>query len=126
MPECFELGGKDERQRALRFRKVAEPNLVAGLTLTGAMRKRLEKSNQTKPARVAVDRAELVGAILIDDLVDSETGEVIAAANTRITDEVLNTADEAGIETIALATSVDKLSRAPTPAPKRSFARRRP
>jgi len=94
---------EDERQRALRFRKVAEPNLVAGLTLTGAMRKRLGKSDLAKPARVAVDRAELVGAILVDDLVDSETGEVIAAANTRITDEVLNTADEAGIDTVALA-----------------------
>jgi DNA-directed RNA polymerase subunit beta len=91
------------RQKALRFRKIAEPTLVAGLTLTSAMQKRLEKATAGKPARVAVEREQLIGAILVDDLVDSETGEVIAPANSRITDDLLNQAEEAGFDTLGLA-----------------------
>jgi DNA-directed RNA polymerase subunit beta len=94
---------ENERQKALRFRKVAEPTLVAGLTLTDAMRKRLEKATVGKPARVAIERPELIGAILVDDLVDSETGEVIAAANSRITDDLLRVAEEARIDTLSVA-----------------------
>ena len=92
-----------ERQKAMRFRKVAEPHLVAGLTLNNAMRKRLEKATPEKPARVAVERSELIGAILVSDLIDQETGEVIAAANSRITDDLLNSADDAGIDVLRLA-----------------------
>ncbi len=44
-----------------------------------------------------------MGAIVVDDLVDDETGEVIVAANSRVTDEVLAAAEEAGIKTISLA-----------------------
>ncbi len=92
-----------ERQKAMRFRKIAEPHLVAGLTLNDSMRKRLDKATLEKPARVAVERAELIGAIIVDDLVDKETGEVIAAANTRVTDDVLALAEEAGIDALSLA-----------------------
>jgi DNA-directed RNA polymerase subunit beta len=91
------------RQKALRFRKVAEPTLFAGLTLNKAMQKRLGTATVAKPAKVAVDRESLVGAIVVDDLVDEETGEVLVAANARVTDEVLAQAEEAGIDVISLA-----------------------
>jgi DNA-directed RNA polymerase subunit beta len=94
---------ENERQKALRFRKVAEPTLFAGLSLDNAMQKRLEKATIEKPAKVAVTREELVGAIVVDDLVDQETGEVIVAANSRVTDEVLAQAEEVGIDVISLA-----------------------
>ena len=94
---------ENERQKALRFRKVAEPMLFAGLTLDTAMEKRLSKTTANKPAKVAVDRADLVGAIVVDDLVDPETGEVIVAANSRVTDDVLVQAEEAGLDVLSLA-----------------------
>ncbi len=92
-----------ERQKALRFRRVAEPTLFAGLSLDANMHKRLEKATVDKPAKVAVSSEDLVGAIVVDDLVDSETGEVIVAANSRVTDEVLAQAEEAGIKVVSLA-----------------------
>ncbi|MCG6962622.1 MAG: DNA-directed RNA polymerase subunit beta [Acidobacteria bacterium] len=94
---------EDERQQALRFRKVSTPSLFAGLVLDAAMRKRLEKTTATRPAEVAVDRESLIGALLVDDLIDPETGEVLAPANSRITSELLNMADEAGSPTLAMA-----------------------
>ncbi|MBD3871475.1 MAG: DNA-directed RNA polymerase subunit beta, partial [Acidobacteria bacterium] len=50
-----------ERQKALRFRKVAEPTLFAGLSLDKNMRKRLEKATVDKPTKVAVTRDDLLG-----------------------------------------------------------------
>ena len=97
------LDVENERQKALRFRKVAEPTLFAGLSLDKNMRRRLEKATMDKPSKVAVTRDDLLGAIVVDDLVDDETGEVIVAANSRVTDEVLAAAEEAGINTISLA-----------------------
>ena len=97
------LDVEDERQKALRFRKVAEPTLFAGLSLDKAMQKRLQKATIAKPAKVAVNREELIGAIVVDDLIDQETGEVIVPANARVTDDVLAQADEAGIDTISVA-----------------------
>ena len=94
---------EDERQKALRFRKVAEPTLFAGLSLDKAMIKRLQNATIKKPAKVAVSREDLIGAIVVDDLVDQETGEVIVPANARVTDDVLAQADEAGIDTISVA-----------------------
>ena len=67
------------------------------------MRAKLEKATVDKPAKIKVDRDELIGAIVVDDLVDPETGEVIAAANTRVTEELLAQADEAGLNKLALA-----------------------
>ena len=94
---------EQERQKALRFRRVAQPALFAGLLLDDAMSKRLEKATVADPAAVAVERTQLVGAILVDDLVDPETGEVIAAANTRVTEEVLNLVEEAGLNRLGMA-----------------------
>jgi len=94
---------ENDRQKALRFRKIAEPNLFAGLKLDDAMRAKLEKATVDKPAKIRVDRDDLIGAIVVDDLVDPETGEVIAAANSRVTEELLAQADEAGLDKLALA-----------------------
>jgi DNA-directed RNA polymerase subunit beta len=92
-----------ERQRAQRFRKAATPPLFAGLSLDNALIKRLQKTTPDKPTRVGVNRADLIGAIVVDDLVNAETGEVVAPANTRLTDEVLEMAEEVGIEVLSLA-----------------------
>ncbi len=92
-----------ERQKALRFRKVALPTLFCGLTLDKAMEKRLKDKTVANPAKVAVSREDLIGAIVVDDLVDQETGEVVVTANARVTDDVLAQADEAGIDVISLA-----------------------
>ena len=94
---------ENDRQKALRFRKVAEPTLFAGLKLNDTMRAKLEKATVEKPAKIKVDREDLIGAIVVDDLVDPETGEVIAAANSRVTEELLAQADEAGLDRLALA-----------------------
>ncbi len=94
---------ENDRQKALRFRKIAEPNLFAGLKLNDTIRAKLEKATVEKPAKIKVDREDLIGAIVVDDLVDSETGEVIAAANSRVTEELLAQADEAGLDKLALA-----------------------
>ncbi len=94
---------ENDRQKALRFRRVAEPTLFAGLKLNDAVRAKLEKATVEKPAKIKVDRDDLIGAVVVDDLVDPETGEVIAAANSRVTEELLAQADEAGLKKLALA-----------------------
>jgi len=94
---------ENDRQKALRFRRVAEPTLFAGLKLNDAIRAKLEKATVEKPAKIKVDRDDLIGAVVVDDLVDPETGEVIAAANSRVTEELLAQADEAGLNKLALA-----------------------
>jgi DNA-directed RNA polymerase subunit beta len=94
---------ENDRQKALRFRRVAEPTLFAGLKLNDDVRAKLEKATVEKPAKIKVDRDDLIGAVVVDDLVDPETGEVIAAANSRVTEELLAHADEAGLNKLALA-----------------------
>jgi len=94
---------EQERQKALRFRKVATPSLFAGLVLDNATQERLAAADVEKPAETSVHRSDLVGAVVVDDLVDPETGEVLAPANSRVTEELLNQADEAGIDTLQLA-----------------------
>ena len=92
-----------ERQKALRFRKVATPTLFAGLKLDDAMRKRLARATPDKPTKVTVSRSDMLGSILVDDLVDPETGEVLASANTRVTEDLISMAEEAGLTNLALA-----------------------
>jgi DNA-directed RNA polymerase subunit beta len=97
------LDVEEERQKTLRFRKVATPALFAGLLLDDAMRKRLSGATVEKPAKVVVDRADLIGAIVVDDLVNTETGEVVVTANSRITEDMLAMAEEIGISSLSLA-----------------------
>ncbi len=92
-----------ERQKSMRFRKVANPVLFAGLVLNQDLRQRLEDTSPARPLELDVDRIELVGAILVDDLVNPETGEVVAVANTRITEDLLATAEEAGLDRLNVA-----------------------
>jgi len=92
-----------ERQKALRFRKVATPTLFAGLALDEPMARRLSGVEPSSPTPVAVNRIDLVGAVVVDDLVNAETGEVIAPANSRVTEDLLSMADEAGITSLSLA-----------------------
>ncbi|NOZ79483.1 MAG: DNA-directed RNA polymerase subunit beta [Acidobacteria bacterium] len=94
---------EDERQKALRFRKVLTPTLFAGLTLDERLRTRLAKATPQAPAEVAVGREGLIGAILVDDLVDPETGEVLAATNSRVTEDLIAMAEEAGLKMISVA-----------------------
>ena len=58
---------EDERQKALRFRKVAEPALFAGLSLDKNMITRLKKTKIGKPTKVTVGREDLVGAISLNN-----------------------------------------------------------
>ncbi len=99
--EILEL--EERRQKALRYRRSREPQLFAGLVLDDALRARLEKATSSRPAQVAVSREDLLGAILLDDLVDPDTGEVVAAANARVTDELLAAAEAAGYRELDLA-----------------------
>ncbi len=94
---------EERRQQALRFRRAKNPQLFAGLVLDDALVKRLSKATEAKPASIQVNREDLVGAILLDDIVDPETGEVVAPANSRITDEILTAALEAGQVELSLA-----------------------
>jgi DNA-directed RNA polymerase subunit beta len=92
-----------ERQKALRFRKVATPALFAGLMLDDKLQKKLEKATAAKPTKISVSWDDLIGAVLVDDLIDMETGEVVAAANTRLTEDLIKTAEEAGLSSLQLA-----------------------
>lgn len=94
---------EEQRQKALRFRKVSLPTLFAGLVLDDSMKRRLEKATLEKPARVGVSREDLIGAVLVSEIVDAETGEVLAPANSRVTEELLSMAEEAGVMTLSLA-----------------------
>ncbi|MCD4748755.1 MAG: DNA-directed RNA polymerase subunit beta [Thermoanaerobaculales bacterium] len=95
---------EEERQAAQRYRQVKDPHLFAGLVLDDALRGRIEKAAaKGKATSVKVDRAELVGAIVLEDVVDPETGEVIALANSRVTDELLAIVEEAGLRDLVLA-----------------------
>jgi len=92
------------RREAQRFRQIKDPVLFAELKLDEKLRKKIETAvGKGKAANVKVEREKLVGAVLLDELIDRETGEVKVAANSRVTDEVLSTAAELGVKELALA-----------------------
>ncbi len=94
-----------ERRDAQRFRQVKDPHLFADLKLTDALKAKIEKAAaKDAPHKVKVDAEKLVGAILVDDIVDPETGEVkeFAKANSRVTDELLAYAEEIGVRDLPL------------------------
>ncbi len=94
---------EERRQKGLGFRRAKNPQLFAGLVLDDALIKRLKKATEAKPASVKVNQEDLIGAILLEDIVDPETGEVVAAANARVTEELLAVAREAGKTDLLLA-----------------------
>jgi DNA-directed RNA polymerase subunit beta len=90
----------EERSTAQVGRRTATPELFAGLTLTRELRKQLESKGETV---VTVDPEALVDAILAEDLIDTETGEVVAEANTAISTELLERARELGVKELLFA-----------------------
>ena len=87
------LGFEEERTVAQAGRRVANPELFAGLTLDKSLRKKLQEDGK---ASAKVEYDALVDAILAQDLIDTETGEVIAEANTPVSAELLTKAYELG------------------------------
>ncbi len=94
-----------ERKEGQRFRQVKDPHLFADLKLNDALRTKMEKAAaKGKAHNEKVSSDNLVGAILVDDIVDPETGEVkdFARANSRVTDELLAYVEEIGVRDLHL------------------------
>src|SRR4051794_3402367 len=66
----------------------------AGRKVTPAILREIHKAKVTE---VEVDGGDLEGAYAASDIIDTNTGEVIAEANTEITAEILSKALEAGV-----------------------------
>jgi DNA-directed RNA polymerase subunit beta len=94
------LAVDDERAAAQIGRRVAAPELFAGLKLDAGLRKSLKERGN---AKVKVSAEALVDAVLAEDLVDPETGEVIAEASTAVSPELLARAREIGRAELQLA-----------------------
>jgi len=91
----------EERKATATFgKRVANPELFAGLRLDAELRERLERFGQ---ADVAVTEDDLVDAVLAEDLVDESTGEVIAEANTSASPELFERARQLGRTDLLLA-----------------------
>ncbi len=69
----------------------------AGRRVTARHIRELEKAGVKK---LDVPREYIIGEVLAHNLVDKETGELIAAANTEITEELLDTFIEKGIKKV--------------------------
>ena len=94
------LAVEDERAAAQVGRRGATPELFAGLKLDAGLRKSLKDRGQTK---VKVSPEALVDAVVVEDLVDPGTGEVIAEAATAVSPELLARAREIGRAELKLA-----------------------
>ena len=94
------LDVEEERALGQAGRRSATPDLFAGIVLDADIRKKLE-AGKTVPVKVSPDA--LVDGIIVDDLVDTETGEVVAEANTVVSPELLERAREMGVKKLALA-----------------------
>ncbi|MGC8916180.1 MAG: DNA-directed RNA polymerase subunit beta [Thermoanaerobaculum sp.] len=91
---------EEERAQAKAGARAAEPNLFAGLRLTADLKAKLARG---KPIKVEVEPASLLDAVLAEDLVNPETGEVVFEANAQVTPEMLAHARELGAERLLLA-----------------------
>jgi DNA-directed RNA polymerase subunit beta len=94
------LVADEERAAAQVGRRVASPELFAGLKLDANLRKTLQTKGK---AEVKVDAEALVDAVLAEDLVDPSTGELIAEAATAASAELLARAEELGKNEVLLA-----------------------
>jgi DNA-directed RNA polymerase subunit beta len=94
------LAVEEERAQAKGGVRSSEPLLFAGLRLTPALRQKLEKQ---KKASVEVDPTALEEAIVVEDLVNPETGELVCEANAHLSPELLEHAREMGLASIKLA-----------------------
>ncbi|MGD8514601.1 MAG: DNA-directed RNA polymerase subunit beta [Granulosicoccaceae bacterium] len=68
-----------------------------GRRITARHIRELDKAGVTQ---LEVPREFLIGKAIAKDTVDTSTGELVAAANTEITEELLEAIEKAGIETI--------------------------
>ncbi len=91
---------EEKRTVAQAGRRAANPELFAGLTLDKSLRKKLHDDGK---ATVKVAYDALVDAILVQDLVDPSTGEVVAEANTQVSAELLAKAYELGEKELRFA-----------------------
>src|SRR3954452_10374138 len=66
----------------------------AGRKVTAAILREVHKSKVTD---IEVDAGDLEGAYAASDIIDTNTGEVVAEANTEITAEIISKAMEAGV-----------------------------
>ncbi len=91
---------EEKRTIAQAGRRAANPELFAGLTLDKSLRKKLQDEGK---ATAKVTHDALVDAILVQDLVDPSTGEVVAEANTPVSAELLAKAYELGEKELKFA-----------------------
>jgi len=84
---------EQERAAAQTGRRVANPELFAGLVLDEALRTKLERHGK---AEAVVSAEALVEAVLAQDLVDGTTGEVVAEAGSTVSPELVARAWELG------------------------------
>jgi DNA-directed RNA polymerase subunit beta len=94
------LAAEEERATAQMGRRLAAPDLFAGLKLDKKLRETLERRHK---AEVEVAPEALVDAILAQDLIDPKTGEVVAEANTAVSPELIAKALELGEKKLAFA-----------------------
>ncbi|WP_038050223.1 DNA-directed RNA polymerase subunit beta [Thermoanaerobaculum aquaticum] len=94
------LAAEEERAAAKGGTRAAEPTLFAGLKLTADLKNKL---SQKKRVKVEVDPRNLLEGILAEDLVNPTTGELLFEANTPLTLEILEHAQELGIQNLLVA-----------------------
>jgi len=93
------LAIEEEKAAAKGGVAAKEALLFAGLKLDNALRSELASGGW---AEVSVDPAALADAILLEDLVNPETGEVVFEANAHVTPELLDHARELGVSQLLL------------------------
>ncbi|MFK8016549.1 MAG: DNA-directed RNA polymerase subunit beta [Gammaproteobacteria bacterium] len=100
----------------LRGETATFPILVKGKTLVEPGRRitarHIRQMEEAKLKKLVVPQEYLVGKILAGDVVDTETGELIAKANEEIHDEMLESIIEAGITKLSTL-YVNDLDRGP-------------
>ena len=94
------LAVEEERATAQVGRRVAAPELFAGLKLDATLRKNLKDKGK---AEAKVGHEALVDAVIGEDLVDPTTGEILAEAGTSVSPELLVRARELGKAEVLLA-----------------------
>jgi DNA-directed RNA polymerase subunit beta len=62
--------------------------------------KHVREMDQSKTSKLEVPQEYLIGKTLAHDVVDKETGELIAAANDELTEELIETLTKAGVKEI--------------------------
>ena len=91
---------EEEKAAAKGITRSDRAPLFAGLVLDATLRNQLSAEGR---ARVSVEPAALEEAILAEDLVNPETGEVVFEANAHVTTELLDHARTLGLKQLLVA-----------------------